>query len=480
MVQESGGWIDVATGPWGSVFTLWIAVDNPPSCSSSSPSTGAASDPPTPTAAFPATAATTAIVPAPASPSSDDAAVLPRPFLYDRRSLVRARHTAVQPDLSAFAEPAPTPAPTVALPYTTAAPSSPAAAGTGAAGHPVDTSPARPASPPASTLSAAVSRHSSSICSDALSFAEQVSATMHPTASSSAAAAATAAATCHALHLAVSTYPLDGLASSAQALPLHNFAAAATSASAAAPAASAVPSEPPAPMLPRLTSQPMLVALQSPTGEDAPAVRFPTPATGSSGLSRQASLSLGSSSVGDSNSGQVDSSVPSAGAGECLACGATRVLPAGSSHASSTSSSLLSTTVCGGAAAELTAATRGGGSETSLSVLLVDDDAAIQRLAGRVLRRLGLMVTVRGDGYEAVAAVKADPHRYDLVLLDIGSGLGMVREEGQENLACEASSSFHGMCFGRKTASQAWFGSDLALAVQAAPPERARHAGPAA
>jgi len=51
-------------------------------------------------------------------------------------------------------------------------------------------------------------------------------------------------------------------------------------------------------------------------------------------------------------------------------------------------------------------------------VLLVEDDALVARAVGRMLDRLGLDVTTRADGAEALALFREDPARFDLVLTD--------------------------------------------------------------
>ena len=63
-------------------------------------------------------------------------------------------------------------------------------------------------------------------------------------------------------------------------------------------------------------------------------------------------------------------------------------------------------------------------------VLLVDDEPAFQRLGGSFLRELGHMVTVAGDGDEAVAAFER--HRSELVLLDLAMPPHMDPEIGLE------------------------------------------------
>jgi CheY-like chemotaxis protein len=51
-------------------------------------------------------------------------------------------------------------------------------------------------------------------------------------------------------------------------------------------------------------------------------------------------------------------------------------------------------------------------------VLLVEDDALVSRVVERMLDRIGLDVTARGDGAEALALFRADPGGFDLVLTD--------------------------------------------------------------
>jgi two-component system, cell cycle sensor histidine kinase and response regulator CckA len=52
-------------------------------------------------------------------------------------------------------------------------------------------------------------------------------------------------------------------------------------------------------------------------------------------------------------------------------------------------------------------------------VLVVDDDAAVRRVAGRMLRFLGYDAALAADGAEAVRLLRADPTGFDLVLLDL-------------------------------------------------------------
>ena len=59
-------------------------------------------------------------------------------------------------------------------------------------------------------------------------------------------------------------------------------------------------------------------------------------------------------------------------------------------------------------------------------VLLVDDNEINQQVAQEILEGAGLVVTVAGDGQEAVNAVKAS--EYDAVLMDIQiAGYGWIR-----------------------------------------------------
>jgi CheY-like chemotaxis protein len=51
-------------------------------------------------------------------------------------------------------------------------------------------------------------------------------------------------------------------------------------------------------------------------------------------------------------------------------------------------------------------------------VLLVEDDPLVSRVVERMLDRIGLAVTARGDGAEALALFRADPGGFDLVLTD--------------------------------------------------------------
>lgn len=57
-----------------------------------------------------------------------------------------------------------------------------------------------------------------------------------------------------------------------------------------------------------------------------------------------------------------------------------------------------------------------GGAE---SVLLVDDEEAIVKMEGRMLQRLGYRVMSRTGSIEALAAFRADPDKFDLVVTDM-------------------------------------------------------------
>jgi CheY-like chemotaxis protein len=58
-----------------------------------------------------------------------------------------------------------------------------------------------------------------------------------------------------------------------------------------------------------------------------------------------------------------------------------------------------------------------GGQATSLRVLLAEDNAVNQKLAIRLLERMGIGPTVVGNGIEAVAA--AESGNFDLILMDV-------------------------------------------------------------
>lgn len=51
-------------------------------------------------------------------------------------------------------------------------------------------------------------------------------------------------------------------------------------------------------------------------------------------------------------------------------------------------------------------------------VLVVDDDEAVRMVLTRTLARIGLTVSVAGNGPEAVALFAAEPEKFALVLLD--------------------------------------------------------------
>ncbi|WP_372526250.1 ATP-binding protein [Piscinibacter sp.] len=71
---------------------------------------------------------------------------------------------------------------------------------------------------------------------------------------------------------------------------------------------------------------------------------------------------------------------------------------------------------------------QGGGQH----VLYVDDDEVMTLLVERLLRRLGYRVTCYEDPRQAIAAVRAEPHTFDLVVSDFNmpeiSGLDVARE----------------------------------------------------
>ncbi len=57
-----------------------------------------------------------------------------------------------------------------------------------------------------------------------------------------------------------------------------------------------------------------------------------------------------------------------------------------------------------------------GGTET---ILLVEDDASVQRVVGRLLRKLGYTVLIAGDGVEGVSLFDERSKEIDLVITDI-------------------------------------------------------------
>jgi CheY-like chemotaxis protein len=65
-------------------------------------------------------------------------------------------------------------------------------------------------------------------------------------------------------------------------------------------------------------------------------------------------------------------------------------------------------------------------------VLYVDDDAALVSLVTRMLKRQGYRVSGHTWAKEALEALRADPHQFDLVVTDYNmpglSGLELVRE----------------------------------------------------
>ena len=56
------------------------------------------------------------------------------------------------------------------------------------------------------------------------------------------------------------------------------------------------------------------------------------------------------------------------------------------------------------------------GTET---ILLVEDDASVQRVVGRLLRKLGYTVLIAGDGLEGVSLFDERSKEIDLVITDI-------------------------------------------------------------
>jgi CheY-like chemotaxis protein len=68
-------------------------------------------------------------------------------------------------------------------------------------------------------------------------------------------------------------------------------------------------------------------------------------------------------------------------------------------------------------------------------VLLVDDEATLTQLGSRVLERLGYRVTAETDPIAALAALRAAPETFDLLLTDLTmpamSGLELLREARQ-------------------------------------------------
>jgi len=64
-------------------------------------------------------------------------------------------------------------------------------------------------------------------------------------------------------------------------------------------------------------------------------------------------------------------------------------------------------------------------------VLVVDDEETVRNAAARILRRLGFEVSTASDGMEALSIFRADPHRFDLVVMD----LTMPNIDGKQALA---------------------------------------------
>jgi CheY-like chemotaxis protein len=65
----------------------------------------------------------------------------------------------------------------------------------------------------------------------------------------------------------------------------------------------------------------------------------------------------------------------------------------------------------------VTAFDAGLGDRHPLRILLAEDNAVNQKLAIKVLERMGYSADVAGDGQQAIAALERQP--YDLVLMDV-------------------------------------------------------------
>ncbi len=79
---------------------------------------------------------------------------------------------------------------------------------------------------------------------------------------------------------------------------------------------------------------------------------------------------------------------------------------------------------------------KGGGEH----ILFVDDEAVLAKLGKKILERLGYVVTTKTSPLEAIAAVRAKPEAFDLVITDLtmpvmdGAKLGRQLLEFQPNL----------------------------------------------
>lgn len=77
---------------------------------------------------------------------------------------------------------------------------------------------------------------------------------------------------------------------------------------------------------------------------------------------------------------------------------------------------------------------------TSLEVLVVDDEPDIRELIGEYFQTRGLRVCLAGDGVEALAFIKRDPTRFQLVVTDLQlpgpDGLDILRACKAANPSC--------------------------------------------
>lgn len=53
-----------------------------------------------------------------------------------------------------------------------------------------------------------------------------------------------------------------------------------------------------------------------------------------------------------------------------------------------------------------------------MNVLIIDDSRAMRKIIARIVSKLGFEIAEAADGLEGLAALEADPQKYDLVLVD--------------------------------------------------------------
>lgn len=53
-----------------------------------------------------------------------------------------------------------------------------------------------------------------------------------------------------------------------------------------------------------------------------------------------------------------------------------------------------------------------------MNVLIIDDSRAMRKIISRIVSKLDFQITEASDGLEGLAALEADPQKYELVLVD--------------------------------------------------------------